>query len=62
MDGFQIKDIPIHEQVKATEILAYIDEKIENNNKINTELELMAKAIYDYWFLQYEFPNENGKP
>lgn len=62
LDGFQIKDIPIHEQVKATEILAYIDEKIENNNKINTELELMAKAIYDYWFLQYEFPNENGKP
>lgn len=62
LDGFQIEDISIHEQKKATEILAYIDEKIENNNKINTELELMAKTIYDYWFLQFEFPNDDGKP
>jgi type I restriction enzyme S subunit len=38
-----------------------IRKKIENNNKINTELEAMAKTIYDYWFLQFEFPNENGK-
>jgi len=62
LDGFQIEDISIHEQKKATEILVYIDEKIENNNKINTELELMAKTIYDYWFLQFEFPNDDGKP
>lgn len=62
LDGFQIEDIPLQEQVKATEILAYIDEKIENNNKINAELESMAKTIYDYWFLQFEFPNEDGKP
>ncbi len=39
-----------------------IIDKIENNNKINTELEAMAKTIYDYWFLQFEFPNEEGKP
>lgn len=62
LDGFQIEDIPLQEQVKATEILAYIDEKIENNNEINAELESMAKTIYDYWFLQYEFPNEDGQP
>ncbi len=43
-------------------LLTIIDEKIENNNKINAELESMAKTIYDYWFLQFEFPNEDGKP
>lgn len=36
--------------------------KIDNNNKIVSELESMAKTIYDYWFLQFEFPNEDGKP
>lgn len=39
-----------------------ISEKIENNNKIISELESMAKTIYDYWFLQFDFPDENGKP
>ena len=39
-----------------------IDKKIELNNKINSELENMAKTIYDYWFLQFEFPNDEGKP
>ena len=34
----------------------------KRNNKINSELEAMAKTIYDYWFLQFEFPNEEGKP
>ena len=36
--------------------------KIELNNKINAELEAMAKLIYDYWFVQFDFPDENGKP
>ena len=39
-----------------------VDKKIKNNIKINIELESMAKTIYDYWFLQFEFPNEDGKP
>lgn len=47
---------------KVGELLYEIDAKIENNNKINAELESMAKTIYDYWFLQFEFPNEEGKP
>lgn len=55
-----IKDI--NEQRKIANILKAIDFKIENNNKINEELESMAKTIYDYWFLQFEFPNEEGKP
>ena len=55
-----LPDISI--QRKIGDIPSYIDRKIENNNKINAELESMAKTIYDYWFLQFEFPNEEGKP
>jgi restriction endonuclease S subunit len=39
-----------------------INAKIELNNRINTELEAMAKTLYDYWFVQFDFPNEEGKP
>lgn len=49
-------------QEKISKLLSKIDDKIELNNKINSELENMAKTIYDYWFLQFEFPNEEGKP
>ena len=49
-------------QNSVVELLSSIDLKIENNNKINFELEAMSKALYDYWFLQFEFPNEEGKP
>lgn len=49
-------------QDKITGMLSAIDSKIEVNNKIMKELESMAKVIYDYWFLQFEFPNEDGKP
>lgn len=43
-------------------LLKAIDDKIQNNSKINIELESMAKTIYDYWFLQFDFPDENGRP
>lgn len=49
-------------QEKIVSILSAIDSKIENNNRINQELESMANTIYDYWFLQFEFPNKDGKP
>lgn len=49
-------------QKKIADVLHVIDEKIENNSRSNLELEAMAKTIYDYWFLQFEFPNEEGKP
>lgn len=48
-------------QNKIANILSKIDDKIELNNKINKELENMVKTIYDYWFLQFEFPNGEGK-
>jgi len=43
-------------------VLSQLDEKIELNRKINAELESIAKTIYDYWFLQFDFPNAEGKP
>ena len=43
-------------------VLSTIDEKIENNNAICSNLEAMAKLLYDYWFVQFDFPDENGKP
>ena len=52
----------IEEQEQLGNLANSIDKKIENNNKINAELESLAKTIYDYWFLQFEFPNEEGKP
>ncbi len=49
-------------QDKIASLLSNIDQKIELNDKLNTELEAMAKLIYDYWFVQFDFPDENGKP
>lgn len=49
-------------QKKIGDLYFKLTQKIELNNKINSELEAMAKIIYDYWFLQFEFPNEEGKP
>jgi type I restriction enzyme S subunit len=46
----------------VTEVLHNLDSKIELNNRINAELEAMAKTIYDYWFVQFDFPDKNGKP
>lgn len=57
---FELKDNV--DKYKVSNLLSSIDNKIENNNNINAELESLAKTIYDYWFLQFEFPNEEGKP
>ena len=50
------------EQRKIANILSAIDDKIQINNQINQELEAMAKTLYDYWFVQFDFPDQNGKP
>lgn len=49
-------------QQKIANLLWAIDEKIANNKAINDNLEQQAKLIYDYWFTQFDFPDENGKP
>ena len=43
-------------------VLSSFEEKIQINNQINQELEAMAKTLYDYWFVQFDFPDQNGKP
>ena len=59
----QILPIPdITTQRQIASVLSSLDAKIELNNKINAELEAMAKTIYDYWFVQFDFPNAQGKP
>lgn len=47
---------------KISSFLFGIDSKISNNNAICADLEIMAKLLYDYWFVQFDFPDENGKP
>ena len=56
-------EIPnIKEQKKILDLLNPIEEKIMINNKINDNLEKQMKVLFDYWFVQFEFPNKNGKP
>lgn len=50
------------EQVKIGDLLYNIERKIQCNNKINDNLQQQAKLLYDYWFTQFDFPDENGKP
>lgn len=57
--------IPLHsfeEQKKIANILSAIDDKISLNSQINQELGAMAKTLYDYWFVQFDFPDPNDKP
>ena len=53
---------PLIEQQKIAKVLSDLDSKIELNNRINTKLEAMVKTLYDYWFVQFDFPDANGKP
>ena len=48
--------------ISCIDLLFALDSKIELNNRINAELEAMAKTLYDYWFVQFDFPDKNGKP
>ncbi|HBY9716228.1 MULTISPECIES: restriction endonuclease subunit S [Enterobacterales] len=59
---FEISLPSLDEQRKIASTLRNIDEKIALNSHINTELEAMAKTLYDYWFVQFDFPDANGKP
>ena len=59
---FLIPDFDYAQQAKISQVLSVLDAKIALNNKIIIELEAMAKLIYDYWFVQFDFPDENGNP
>lgn len=58
---FKIPESLQDQQIIAS-VLSSLDSKIELNNKINAELQQMAKTLYDYWFVQFDFPDKNGKP
>lgn len=63
----KIKDCSVYipdveSQRKIGKLLETLDRKIALNRKINAELEQMAKELYDYWFVQFDFPNAEGKP
>ena len=62
LNDFIIKNINFDNQIKLSSVLKNIDQKIQINNQINQELEAMAKTLYDYWFVQFDFPDQNGKP
>jgi len=52
----------LQDQKKIAAVLSALDAKIDCNNRINAELEALAKTLYDYWFVQFDFPDANGKP
>lgn len=53
---------PLQTQQKIAAVLSSLDDKIALNKKINAKLEAMAKRLYDYWFVQFDYPDKNGKP
>ena len=62
LTGIHLQDLNFDEQSSISGVLRVIDAKIDCNNRINAELEAMAKTLYDYWFVQFDFPDANGKP
>lgn len=62
LDNIKVPKYNLPTQQSIAKVLSDLDDKIELNNKINKELESMAKTLYDYWFVQFDFPNEEGKP
>jgi len=62
LNSFPVPKIPLSEQKQIGEIFSSLDKKMELNRQINQNLEAMAKQLYDYWFVQFDFPDEDGKP
>ena len=62
LNSFPVPMIPLRDQERIGEIFSALDKKIELNRRINQNLEAMAKQLYDYWFVQFDFPDENGQP
>lgn len=62
LSALKITVPPLKEQKAIANILSSLDEKIELNNQMNKTLEEMAQALFKRWFVDFEFPNENGEP
>ena len=61
-EKYEISIPSLPTQQKIASVLSKLDRKISVNREINRNLEELAKQIYDYWFVQFDFPNEDGKP
>jgi type I restriction enzyme, S subunit len=62
LENLQIPRLDVKFENAIADFLFSLDAKIELNNRINAELEAMAKTLYDYWFVQFDFPDADGKP
>ena len=62
LESFYLKDISLQEQKKTIRLLKAVDQKISLNNRINDNLQRQLKLLYDYWFTQFDFPDETGRP
>ena len=62
MEKYTVSLPDLEEQKKVSRILSALDAKISLNRQINQNLEALARQIYDYWFVQFDFPDANGKP
>ena len=62
LETVSIPQLTLDEQKEIIFNIKSINQKIQINNQINQELEAMAKTLYDYWFVQFDFPDQNGKP
>ena len=62
LEDINIELPELDNQKKIANCLDQITQKIQLNNKINDELEKLAKTLYDYWFVQFDFPDENNRP
>ena len=62
LETVSIPQLTLDEQKEIIFNIKSIDQKIQINNQINQELEAMSKTLYDYWFVQFDFPDQNGKP
>ena len=62
LSTIEIEPYPIEKQIAIANSLKTFEDKIIINRSINHNLEAMAKQLYDYWFMQFDFPDENGKP
>lgn len=62
MENFEVLLPSLKDQKKIASVLSALDDKIALNKKMNQKLETMAKRLYDYWFVQYDFPDKNGLP
>jgi type I restriction enzyme S subunit len=61
-DDIEIDPPTIETQCRIVKILSILDDKIELNNKINSELGAVARSLYGYWFVQFDFPDGSGRP